>query len=208
MEKPKRIFIAGTDTGVGKTRVCFLLADYLRAQGLRVVTQKWIQCGPDEGHDSVVYRFEREVSPHLAARLENWKISGKKILDSVDALDCDVAIVEGSGGVLVPYNEKNLMIDLIKMPVILVARNRVGTINHTLLTIEALKQRQVEILGIVLNQVDQDVPEAVLKDNPNVVQRISKINSVAVNPHQLTLPHIADLSHSAFGAWASRVLKR
>lgn len=151
------IFITGTDTNVGKTVVCSWLClqagfDYFKP----------IQTGVSEGRDSLLvanysnahiypeaYCYEAPLSPHIAARLEHETIDIQRIqLPSSDRL-----IVEGAGGVLVPINAKALMVDLVKqfnIPVILVASSRLGMINHTLLSLEALRSRYMDILGVIV----------------------------------------------------------
>lgn len=164
-----KIFIAGTDTNIGKTLASSWLClhtgfDYFKP----------IQTGVIEGSDSEMvkklsgskvhkeaYVFKEPVSPHLAAYLENRSIDAKNIkLPSVDNV-----IVEGAGGLLVPINKEDLMINLIEqfaIPVILVASSRLGTINHTLLSLEALRNRNVEILGVIVSgEINQSNCDAI-----------------------------------------------
>jgi dethiobiotin synthetase len=98
------------------------------------------------------YCFSQPLSPHLAARIDSQSI---KIDDFVlpDLAQVKHLVVEGAGGLLVPLNEHDKVIDLIQsfaLPVVLVARTALGTINHTLLSLEALRQRKIEILGVVM----------------------------------------------------------
>ena len=160
---PPRLFVTGTDTGVGKTLVSAVLL-----AGLEGAYWKPIQTGSVEGTDSQwiravtgldknrflpeAYLFAPPVSPHLAARMEEKPIS----IDSINVPDvrADHLIIEGAGGVMVPLDEKFFMVDLIKKigaPVIVVASSRLGTINHTLLTLEQLKRKGIEIFGVVMN---------------------------------------------------------
>ena len=153
-----KFFVTGTDTNVGKTVVSAILCNSLKASYF-----KPIQSGVLDGFDSdvirkftssriipEVYKLTKPLSPHLAARYDNIDIDIHKIqLPQEDNL-----IVEGAGGLMVPINEKSLMIDLIKqlnIPVILVARTALGTINHTLMSIQMLKNYDIKIHGIVLN---------------------------------------------------------
>ncbi len=154
-------FVTGTDTDIGKTVVSTVLA-----RGLSFNYWKPIQTGSIEGTDSEfvrqwlmagqifreIYTYPDPVSPHLACGLgENIEI--QKCVSQFLNLSRPI-IIEGAGGVLVPLNRKELMIDLIKLldlPVIVVASTRLGTINHSLLTIEALKSRQIKILGVITN---------------------------------------------------------
>ncbi|MBN1405892.1 MAG: dethiobiotin synthase, partial [Candidatus Omnitrophica bacterium] len=110
----KAIFIAGTDTRAGKTVVTGLLSKYLQSKGCSVITQKWINTGKKEhAHDSCVYQLKFAASPHLSARLEKKKIEKEKIKKNFKeaARISDFAIIEGTGGALVPFNKNELMID-------------------------------------------------------------------------------------------------
>lgn len=158
---PKALVVTGTDTDVGKTVVSSLLT--LALMGLY---WKPIQTGcsdreeakrltglPEKHFAKSVYSFTEPVSPHLAARIAGSKIE----LDAIVLPDWSshpALIVEGAGGVLVPVNEKALMIDLflqLGLPLLIVARTQLGTINHTLLTLEVLRRRNLTVIGIVLN---------------------------------------------------------
>ena len=153
-----KIFITGTDTNVGKTLISSWIALHT---GFAYF--KPIQTGTNEGSDSLevqkqsnakiypeVYSYRDPLSPHLAAMIENNVIDMNKIvLPRASHL-----IIEGAGGVLVPMNGKYLMVELIKKldaPVILVARTTLGTINHTLLSLEALRSRNIQVLGVIMN---------------------------------------------------------
>ena len=160
---PERFFITGTDTGVGKTVVSALLC-----VGLDAVYWKPIQTGTREGSDTETvmrlaqlprrktraeaYRFTPAVSPHLAARRAGMQIELRKIkMDPADTKGSFIA--EGAGGVLVPINRTQLMTDLMRhlgLPVLLVARTSLGTINQTLLSIAALRAARLDIRGVVM----------------------------------------------------------
>ena len=153
-----KIFITGTDTNVGKTLISSWIALHT---GFAYF--KPIQTGTNEGSDSLevqkrsnakiypeVYSYRDPLSPHLAAMIENNVIDMDKIvLPRVSDL-----IIEGAGGVLVPMNGRYVMVDLIKkldVPVVVVARTTLGTINHTLLSLEALRSRNIQVLGVIMN---------------------------------------------------------
>jgi dethiobiotin synthetase len=158
-----RFFITGTDTGIGKTVVSALLCAALDA-----IYWKPIQTGTREGTDRNAvmklanipasrtipenYKFTPPVSPHLAARLAGARIELRKIkmpqLAAKEAL-----IVEGAGGALVPVNRTQLMTDLmrhLRLPVLLVTRTSLGTINHTLLSLGALRSAGLSVRGVVM----------------------------------------------------------
>ncbi len=159
---PKRIFIAGTSTGVGKTVVSAILADALHAD-----YWKPVQCGNLENTDTHIvqslvsnhvsnfypesYLLRTASSPHYAAQLENVEITPDRL--HVPSSEIRL-LIEGAGGLMVPLSRDYLVIDLIKYleaSVILVSKNYLGSINHTLLSIEALKQRGIDVLGVVFN---------------------------------------------------------
>ena len=195
----KGIFITGTDTGAGKTIVAGLLARYLQDKGYKVITQKWIETGsknfsPDINlHLKLMRRQRKDIkaylpyvspyifrfasSPHLAASLEKRRIKAEKIKESFRFLSkrFDFVIVEGIGGALVPFSGKRLVIDIAKelgLLVLIVAGNKLGAINHTLLTLEAIKKRDMKIIGIVFN--NQSVKDRIiLRDNPRIIKRLT-----------------------------------
>lgn len=195
----KAIFVSGTDTGVGKSVVCGLLARYARENGLSVITQKWIQTG-SRGISSDIklhlkimrrpiseikhylaaispYNFFAPLSPHKASSLENKVIRPGKIKQSFRLLAraFDLVIVEGVGGLLVPYNKNSLVIDIARdldLAVLIVSQNKLGAINHTLLTLQALATRKLKCLGVVFNNVRKE-KKIILDDNPRIIRQLS-----------------------------------
>ena len=200
------IFVAGTDTGVGKTIVTGLLARYLSLCGYRVVTQKWVQTGRMSDLDAHLRWMERSraefggflramapcalpapVSPHLAAELGGVRIAVGRIRRDFQRLSrhFDFVIVEGTGGLMVPFSRKKLLIDLaqeIDLPVLLVAGNRLGAINHTLLSLEALKARKMKMLGVVFNNLPGARNKIVLRDNPKIIEALSGQRALGILP--------------------------
>ncbi len=190
-----RVFVTGIGTGVGKTVVSAILCEALAAD-----YWKPVQAGNLGGSDTEIAkglvgnatsvfhpescRLRLAASPHHAAAAENKKIDvGKIILPETS----NHLVVEGAGGLMVPLNLKALMIDLIcrlDLPVILVSRHYLGSINHTLLSVEALKSRKVKIMGIVFNGDENRSTEKVivyqtglkvigrLKDEKNLNRRV------------------------------------
>ena len=158
-EFPSRLFVTGTDTGVGKSYVAALLV-----AGLEAAYWKPVQSGADADADWVrrvaglpaervlpeTYRLRAPLSPHEAARREGVQIEMSRfVLPKRKRL-----IVEGAGGVMVPLDDRHLMVDLmvdLGLPVLVVARSELGTINHTLLTLDQLRRRGCPLLGVVIN---------------------------------------------------------
>ncbi len=196
------IFIAGTDTGVGKTLITGLLADYFIGKGRSAVTQKWIATGNTDDiriHSKIMglastenrglivpYSFKFAASPHLAANLERKPINEEKIKKAFLELSrrYDFVIVEGTGGILVPISRKSLLIvivEALRLPVILVVHNRLGAINHTLLSIEALKKRGIPIIGVVFNNLSK-TKKVILDDNQRIIEEISGVTVLGELP--------------------------
>ncbi|SFH25817.1 dethiobiotin synthase [Pedobacter insulae] len=155
-------FVTGIGTGIGKTIASAVLTEKLQAD-----YWKPIQSGDLEQSDSLMvknllsnsksvihpeqYRLNYPLSPHLSAELDGVKLALKdfKLPETSNRL-----IVEGAGGLMVPINDQHLILDLIKelnLPVILISQSYLGSINHTLLTINTLKQHQILIKGIIFN---------------------------------------------------------
>jgi dethiobiotin synthase len=179
------LFVAGTDTGVGKTVVAAaVLARYARELGL--VYWKPVATGaagerdrttvealvPGASTVAEAYLFGAAVSPHLAARTEGEHIEIARVLARWRELRSTFPgsgfVVEGAGGLLVPLDDAGtLLADLVgalRLPVLLVARSTLGTINHTLLTLEALGRRELAVAGVVLcGPPDKDNREAIEK---------------------------------------------
>ena len=182
----KRIIICGTDTDVGKTIVSSFFV-----QGLEAIYWKPIQSGTEEDTDTQTvckllnlesnrhlserYKFKAPVSPHWAAEKESRFIEPNNLnLPDLDKL----IIIETAGGLMVPLNRNWLQIDQLKVwgaPIILVARTGLGTLNHTLLSLEALKHRNLDVLGIVLNGPPH-------KDNPKTLEQFGDTKILASLP--------------------------
>jgi dethiobiotin synthetase len=209
------LFVAGTDTGVGKTFITALLAKALADQGIDVKVQKWVSTGnsnlsedcvfiyellgnkSDEtihglqdttgfGSDTAPYCLPLPASPHLAAEQAGVTIKTKVIRDALFRLEssCEILIVEGVGGVLVPLNRAMFLADLVadlKLPVLIVARSGLGTLNHTFLTLEALRHRNIQIVGVLLNsQGGED--SSIVRDNQMTIAEMGQVEVFGVLP--------------------------
>ena len=204
------IYITGTDTGVGKTLVTGLLGRYMLDRGRSVITQKWVETGTAgfsrdlSVHLNIMgvrrrdvekliplmspYRFKFASSPHLAAALEGRRIRRSRIIACFNALagGFDRVLVEGAGGALVPYGDGRLMIDIAKelgLAVLIVCENRLGAINHTLLTLEAVERRGMRIIGIVFNDPRPGTDRKIAGDNIETIKKISGIKKAAALPY-------------------------
>ena len=192
------LFITGTDTGVGKTFVGAHLLKFLRDRGVRACYQKWVSTGeggkpqdllfcldfagfvpgPNLFSSLAPYCFTTPASPHLAAQLEGREINPDVLIRCTKELQLqfDLVLVEGVGGVLVPLRRDLLLADFLSslfLPTLVVARSGLGTLNHTLLTLEALKTRKVPVLGVVFSDEKQAQDDIVITDNVRTIQEIS-----------------------------------
>lgn len=185
-------FITGTDTCVGKTYVTKLLIESLRAEGKNAVGFKPISCGDRD--DAAILsaasgnlaidevnpiHFSSGVAPHVAALLENQTINPAEIIASYRAISekHDPVIVEGAGGWEVPITQTYFVSDLAKdlgLPVILVAANRLGALNHILLTLAAIEAKGLKCAGIILNQLEDEMDTPMIT-NKGIIESLTTI---------------------------------
>lgn len=188
LKKYKGFFITGTDTGVGKTFVSALLCQVLKKHN-KICYYKPLQTGSEIDDDTrtVVqqaqlfdgewinpsYRLKAPLSPDRAASLENVQISVDKLQTDFNSITDRFLIVEGAGGLEVPITAELRMSGLMQdfqLPVLIVASTRLGTINHTLLTVQRAKTLGLEVLGVVLNGVeDPGLREVLIREGVNVL---------------------------------------
>lgn len=225
----KAYFVAGTDTGVGKTTVASALLVAARARGLRVTAMKPAESGCARGPGGELepadalqlraaaglsgpveaicpYRLEFPLAPGAAAARAGVVIEPARISRawaSAVASDPDFGLVEGAGGLLVPFGADWMAVDLariLSLPVVLVARNALGTINHTLLSIEALRRRDLAVGGVILNEEASRTGDVSRLDNAGEIARWGGVRVLGV------LPHLPGASLAALGEAASRHL--
>jgi dethiobiotin synthetase len=208
------LFVTGTDTGIGKTIVsAALLQRYRAVAPLRY--WKPIQTGIEQDDDTAEVmrlatcredeifrsgvRLPLPVSPHLAAARSGTTIDLESLMTAIENEPRTRRwIVEGAGGVLVPINQRETMADLmtrLQLPVVVVARTKLGTINHTLLTLEALRRRMLRVAGVVM----VGEPNA---DNREAIERYGSI------PVLGEMPCFSPLSPIQLKSWASTELDR
>lgn len=214
------IFITGTDTAVGKTWVAVRIAKELRKRGVDAGVMKPAETGcrsrngklypadtmrllkaagvRDRLEDINPYRFSKPLAPSVAAQLECKSIRPDILLTAFHRLSKkhEFMIVEGAGGIMVPLCEKYLYIDLVRdmnLPVVIVARPGLGTINHTLLTIEALKYRKLDISGIIINNSQPGKTGIAEKTSHDVIEQASGVEVLGIIQYGASeIRHIAD----------------
>ena len=133
------------------------------------------------------YRFSEPLAPAIAAARAGVKIDLKLIRKNFEIIraQSDVVLVEGAGGLMVPLTGKKLYLDLVAelgIPLIIVARAGLGTVNHTLLTVSAARARKIEISAIILNQGRKNKPDAASSTNPETIMRLCGIRRVYAMP--------------------------
>lgn len=188
---PKHVFVTGTDTEVGKTRISTGLIAVLQKQGLKAAGMKPVASGCDwvagqwQNEDALAmiaqsnvslpysvvnpYAFEPAIAPHIAASQVNNEVSISEIKQQFEQIksEADAVVVEGAGGWLVPLNQTETMADLavaLDLPVVLVVAIKLGCINHALLSIESIQQRGLRIAGWVANHLDAQPESAEIID--------------------------------------------
>jgi dethiobiotin synthetase len=203
------IFITGTDTGVGKTVVAAVLARLLKLHGVRVTVMKPVTSGclvdahgthsedaellawaagvPVE-HDLAPYRLLAPIAPSVAASREGIRIDFGDIQQAFERLSAraEFVIVEGAGGLMVPLSGGLLVADLVnrlKIPLLVVARPDLGTINHTVLTCFAARQLGIDLRGVILNN-HPDPPDLASEYVPHLIGSLSGAPLLGVFPHQ------------------------
>ena len=205
------LFVTGTDTNIGKTALAAALMHRYRGE-VGVCYWKPVQTGFPEDDDTAVVRrigscsdaeihdrgirLPRPLSPHLSAELSGAFIDIRAVAGTIRPRAG--WIVEGAGGVLVPLNKTDLMIDLIcllGMAVVVMARSALGTINHTLLTLEALRSRHIQIAGVVMGGERN-------ADNRRAIETYGCVSVVG------EMPRFAHLSESVLRDWACAELDR
>ena len=181
-----KYFITGIGTGIGKTLISAILTEKLKADYWKPIQSGDLEISDSITIDSLIsnnqtvihpesYRLTQPLSPHLSARLDGIEIDLNKI--NMPLTDNNL-IIEGAGGLMVPLNEDELIIDLIKkleVEVILVSQNYLGSINHTLLSVNLLKQYEIPIKGIIFNG-DENV------ETERYIQQYTKIKKLGNVP--------------------------
>ena len=219
------VIVVGTDTGVGKTHVATALLLGLRARGLDALPMKPVQTGAEQGRapdldislaragigfDTALYdllapyRFALPASPHLAARAAGTTIEPARILDAFRLLRArgHALVVEAAGGVLVPLTDALMQVDLLlefNLPFVVVARPGLGTLNHSLLTLEALRRRNARVAALVLNG-GQPAGDLIEDDNAHTLARLNP----GLPLHRF--PHLPDATPDALRAAGAALL--
>lgn len=223
------LFVTGTDTGVGKTRVASAIVRDLVGSGRRIGVLKPVLSGsgrPDDADELIEaagggiprervspLRYELPLAPCVAARLAGTPLLQSEVLRAVGeaigwwADRADLLVVEGVGGLLCPLADDSTVADLaltLDFPLVIVARRGLGTLNHVLLTIEVARARSLRVAGIVLNGSEPATDPGAEATNPAELAR-----RIGSTPILLDIPHGEGIGGPAMGRvdWAGRALR-
>lgn len=200
-----KLFITAIDTDAGKTIITGLLAKYFLEKGKTVITQKIAQTGCkqisediekhrkimgiplqniDKNGKTCPYLFEYPASPHLSSRMENKSINTKNIINLANELQkqYEIVLMEGVGGLMVPITDNYMVLNFIadnNLDTILVATSKLGSINHTLLSLEVMKQKNINVKMLVYNKLDN-------KESPITLDTENYLKKYIANNFQQT----------------------
>jgi dethiobiotin synthetase len=203
------LFVTGTDTEVGKTVVAGAIADWFRRRGARVAVLKPAATGCVSRREGLVsedaeflaacadarfpldlicpQRYAEPLAPAVAAQRAKQPLDWEAIERSIRlmARASDVMVVEGVGGVMVPMDPAHSVLDVagwLKLPTVVVARPNLGTINHTLLTVNALRAAGVRVVGVVINRYRADGASVAEETNPAAIEKWGRVPILATVP--------------------------
>ena len=203
------LFVTGTDTDVGKTVVAGAIADWFRRRGARVAVLKPAATGCVRRREGLVsedaeflaacadarfpldvicpQRYAEPLAPAVAAERANQPLDWEAVARSLRLLSAgsDVMVVEGVGGVMVPMDDRHSVLDVarwLQLPAVVVARPNLGTINHTLLTVNALRGAGVTVAGVVINRYRGDGATVAEETSPREIERRGKVPILAMVP--------------------------
>lgn len=203
------LLVTGTDTGIGKTVIAGAIAMWFRQNRFRTGVLKPAASGCVRRREGLVsedaeflahcadakqpldvispQRFAEPLAPTVAARRAKVAFDWAAVQRSLDAItrESDVIVVEGVGGIVVPMDEAHTMLDVAKwlgLPAVIVARPALGTINHTLLTIDALRTADVKIAGVVINRYPAENASIAEETNPREIEKWGKVPVLCIVP--------------------------
>jgi dethiobiotin synthetase len=204
------LFVTATDTDVGKTVIAGAIANHFFRWGKRVAVLKPVATGCVSRREGLVsedaeflascadvrfpldvicpVRYREPLAPAVAADRAKEPVDWEAVNRSIRMMSAqgDVIVVEGVGGVMVPLDAGHTVLDLAKslgLPAVVVARAGLGTINHTLLTVEALRRAGVTVAGVVINRYPPDTAPVAEETNPRYIERHGKVPVLAIVPN-------------------------
>jgi dethiobiotin synthetase len=216
----RAVLVTGTDTGVGKTFVTAGLAQLLRERGVDVGVMKPVETGwpaewgrwpadaeslreaaqiDDPVEDVVPYVFQDPVAPQVCADRARIPIEMSRIRESLDRLRTrhQVVLVEGAGGLAVPLDDGldfAGMAEELDLPILVVARAHLGTLNHTFLTVHYARARGLQVLGVIANRLERSLVDPSTSTNPSMIARMCDVPVLGVVPFEPEADSMAEVS--------------
>ena len=202
-----QIFVTGTDTDVGKTVITAGLAAVMQSLGYKAGVYKPFQTGAEIKNNTLhsqdlayvkhidnyvetksTYLFETPAAPYISALAENIQVDLSNITQDFQAIKqiCEVVLVEGAGGIMVPTCTGKTMADVAKLlntPLLIVARPDLGTINHTLLTINYAKSMGLDIAGVIINKFPDGTDDIAIRTVPRLLEEYTDTNILGIVPY-------------------------
>ncbi|WP_101845338.1 dethiobiotin synthase [Halobacillus sp. Marseille-P3879] len=200
------IFVTGTDTGIGKTFVAAGIAAALSKKGVDVGVFKPMLSGdkredpqsdtmilksmsgdPSPPSDITPFQFDEPLAPYLAAKRQNISVKQSDVINTWNHIKHrhSFNIVEGAGGIAVPYGEDFLVSDIMKdinLPVLIVAGPNLGTVNHTFLTVDYARRCGLNVIGVIINGFNSTKLEVAEHTNPELIEQFCKVPVLGIIP--------------------------
>ncbi len=213
-----QVFVTGTDTDIGKTVITAGLAAVMQSLGYKAGVYKPFQSGAEEKNGFLIspdlsyvkqldfyvetlctYLLKPPTAPYIAAEIDGVNINLSAVRRDFETMKqtCEVMLVEGAGGLMVPVTKDELMVDVAKMldiPVVIVVRPNLGTINHTLLTINQAKAAGLDIAGVIINRYPLHTNDIAIKTAPRLIEEYSDVEILGI------VPEIPDFQYVKPGA--------
>ena len=201
-----QVFVIGTDTDIGKTVITAGLAAVMQSLGYKAGVYKPFQSGAEEKNGFLIspdlsyvkqldfyvetlctYLLKPPTAPYIAAEIDGVNINLSTVRRDFETLKrtCEIMLVEGAGGLMVPVTKDELMVDVAKMldiPVVIVIRPNLGTINHTLLTINQAKAAGLDIAGVIINRYPLQTNDIAIKTAPRLIEEYSDVDILGIVP--------------------------
>ncbi len=201
-----QVFVTGTDTDIGKTVITAGLAAVMQSLGYKAGVYKPFQSGAEEKNGFLIspdlsyvkqldfyvetlctYLLKPPTAPYIAAEIDGVNINLSTVRRDFETLKrtCEIMLVEGAGGLMVPVTKDELMVDVAKMldiPVVIVIRPNLGTINHTLLTINQAKAAGLDIAGVIINRYPLQTNDIAIKTAPRLIEEYSDVDILGIVP--------------------------
>lgn len=201
-----QVFVTGTDTDIGKTVITAGLAAVMQSLGYKAGVYKPFQSGAEEKNGFLIspdlsfvkqldfyvetlctYLLKPPTAPYIAAEIDGININLSTVRRDFQTMKqtCEVVLVEGAGGLMVPVTKEKLMLDVAKMldiPIVIVIRPNLGTVNHTLLTINQANSAGLDVAGVIINRYPSETDDMAIKTAPRLIEEYTDADILGIVP--------------------------